>query len=150
LSTIPRSRIAALAAAFVLGTGCASNQVTRAPIQSSERTTTAAPANPAPKVTSPKQEFGFDIGDDYQLADYTQLVAYWKKLATQSDRMKLVSVGKTAEGREMYMAIITSPGNQAKLQRYKEISRKLAQARGLTDAEAMALAREGKAVVWID
>jgi hypothetical protein len=150
LSTIPRSRIAALAAAFVLGTGCASNQVTRAPIQSSERTTTAAPANPAPKVTSPKQEFGFDIGDDYRLADYTQLVAYWKKLATQSDRMKLVSVGKTAEGREMYMAIITSPGNQAKLQRYKEISRKLAQARGLTDAEAMALAREGKAVVWID
>ena len=48
------------------------------------------------------------------------------------------------------MAIITSPENLAKLDRYKEISRRLAHAEGLTDAQARALAREGKAVVWID
>ncbi|HEY9427954.1 MAG TPA: M14 metallopeptidase family protein [Gemmatimonadaceae bacterium] len=150
MRTSPRSRTAALAAAFVLGTGCASNPAARAPVQTTAQAPAAAPARPAPKITSPKQEFGFDIGDDYRLADYTQLVAYWKKLAAQSDRMKLVSVGSTAEGREMFMAIITSPENQAKLDRYKEISRKLALASGLTDAEAMALAREGKTVVWID
>lgn len=111
---------------------------------------TTTPPRPAPKVTTPKQEFGFDIGDDYRLANYTQLVAYWKKLATESDRMKLVSVGSTAEGREMYMAIITSSANQARLDHYREISQRLALAEGLTDAEARALAREGKAVVWID
>src|SRR5262245_63904197 len=53
------------------------------------------------KVTTPKEQLGFNFGDDYQLANYTQLVDYWKKLAQQSDRMKLVEIGKTAEGRTM-------------------------------------------------
>ena len=48
------------------------------------------------------------------------------------------------------MAIITSPENQKKLDRYKEISRRLALAEGLTEEQARALAAEGKAVVWID
>ena len=48
------------------------------------------------------------------------------------------------------MAIITSPENHKKLERYKEISRRLALAEGLTDEQARALAKEGKAVVWID
>lgn len=102
------------------------------------------------KVTSPKEQLGFSFGDDYQLANYTQLVEYWKKLAQQSDRMKLVEIGKTAEGRTMVMAIITSPENHRKLDRYKEIARRLASAEGLADDQARALAAEGKAVIWID
>jgi hypothetical protein len=84
------------------------------------------------------------------MASYSQLEAYWKKLATESDRMKLVDIGPTAEGRHQYMAIITSPENMKKLDHYKEISRRLALAEGLTDEQAHALAREGKAVVWVD
>src|SRR3989441_1543274 len=102
------------------------------------------------RITSPKAQFGFNLGDDYQLANYAQLTEYWKKLAQQSDRMKLVEIGKTAEGRPMLMAIITSPENHKKLDRYKEISRRLALAEGLTDEQAHALAAEGRAVVWID
>jgi hypothetical protein len=102
------------------------------------------------KITTPKEQLGFNFGDDYQLANYTQLVNYWKKLAQQSDRMKLVEIGKTAEGRTMVMAIITAPENHKKLDRYKEIARRLATAEGLTDDQARALAAEGKAVVWID
>ncbi|MFY9572994.1 MAG: M14 metallopeptidase family protein [Blastocatellia bacterium] len=102
------------------------------------------------KVTSPKEQLGFNFGDDYQLANYSQLVDYWKKLAQQSDRMKLVEIGKSAEGRTMLMAIITAPENHKKLDRYKEIARRLATAEGLTDDQARALASEGKAVVWID
>ena len=101
-------------------------------------------------IASPKAQFGFNLGDDYQLTNYVQLTDYWKKLAQQSDRMKLVEIGKTAEGRPILMAIITSPENHKKLDRYKEISRRLALAEGLTDQEARALAVEGKAVVWID
>ncbi len=108
------------------------------------------PAAQAPNVTSPKQFFGFNIGDDYQLATYTQFVDYWQKLDKESDRMKVVEIGKTAEGRPQLMAIITSPENFKKLDRYKEISRRLALAEGLTDEQARALAKEGKAVVWID
>jgi Zinc carboxypeptidase len=112
----------------------------------------AAPVLPAAAagVTSPKEQFGFDIGDDYQLVNYRQLVAYWKKLDAQSDRMSLVEIGRTAEGRTMVMAIITSPANQARLARYKDIAKRLALAKGLSDDGARRLAAEGKAVVWID
>jgi hypothetical protein len=104
----------------------------------------------AQTVTPPKQHFGFNIGDDYQLATYTQFVAYWQKLDKESDRMKVIEIGKTAEGRPQLMAIITSPENHRKLDRYKQISRQLALAEGLTDDQARALAREGKGVVWFD
>ena len=109
-----------------------------------------APASAQNRLTSPKDHFGFNIGDDYQLANYTQYEAYIKKLDQESDRLKVIEMGKSAEGRAMYLAIITSPENHKKLDRYKEISRRLALAEGLTDEQARALAKEGKSVVWID
>ncbi len=102
------------------------------------------------RITTPLQEFGHNIGDDYFLANYAQLTKYWEKLDQESDRMKVVRIGTSAEGRPMWMAIITSPENPAKLGRYQKIAARLAHADGLTDAQAHALAREGKAVVWID
>ncbi|MEO8681080.1 MAG: M14 family zinc carboxypeptidase, partial [Vicinamibacterales bacterium] len=108
-----------------------------------------APA-PAPKVTSPQQFFGHDIGADYVLPNYTKFVEYVKKLDAESDRMTVQSIGKTAEGRDQLMAIITAPENFKKLARYQEISKKLSAAEGLTDETARALAKEGKAVIWID
>lgn len=109
-----------------------------------------APAFGQARITSPKEQFGFSIGDDYHLANYTQLTEYFQKLDRESDRLKLVEMGKTAEGRTMYLAIVTSAANHNKLDRYREISRRLALADGLSDEQARALAREGKAVVWID
>jgi hypothetical protein len=102
------------------------------------------------RLTTPKQALGFEIGDDYQLATYTQLSAWWKALDAQSDRMTLVDIGQTEEGRRQLMAVITSPQNHRRLARYKEISRRLTLAEGLSDEQARALARRGKAVVWID
>ncbi len=104
----------------------------------------------AQNISTPKEHFGFNIGDNYQLATYTQTEAYVKKLAAASDRAKLVDIGKTEEGRSQFMLIITSAENQKKLDHYKEISRKLAYAEGLTAEQARALAAEGKSVVWID
>ncbi|WP_246153669.1 M14 family metallopeptidase [Terriglobus albidus] len=101
-------------------------------------------------ITSPKEALGFNIGDDYHVANYTQLEAYWKQLAAESDRMKLISIGNTSEGRPQYMAIISSPENLKNLDRYRAISQKLSLAKDLSDAEAHELAKEGKAVVWID
>jgi hypothetical protein len=115
---------------------------------------TSAPIaqQPAPPrhITTPKEALGFNFGDDYQLANYKQLEAYWKTLDRESDRMVLRDMGKTAEGRTQWMAIVTSPANHRKLARYQDISRRLALAEGLTDDQARALAKEGKAVVWID
>src|ERR1035438_1202557 len=108
------------------------------------------PAQTAPKITTPTEALGFNIGDDYQVANYTQLEAWWKKLAAESPRMKLESIGKTEEGRDQWMAIVTSPENMKQLARYKQIAAKLARAEGVSEPEARTLAKEGKAIVWID
>ncbi|MBU3078230.1 peptidase [Sphingomonas sp. XMGL2] len=108
-----------------------------------------APATSA-RITDPKDMVGGVPGSDYFLANYSNIGKWLQKIATESDRMKLVSIGKTAEGREQYMAIISSPENIRNLEHYRDISRKLALAKGLNDDQAHALAREGKAVVWID
>jgi hypothetical protein len=110
----------------------------------------ASTQSPAASISTPRQEFGASIGDDYFLVTYTQLEEYWKKLDRQSDRMQLVDIGRTEEGRVQWMAVISAPENLEQLDRYKDISRRLSLAEGLTDDQARALAAEGKAVVWID
>lgn len=104
----------------------------------------------AQTIPSPKDHFGFNMGDDYQLANYTQTEAYFKKLASTSDRVKLVDIGLTEEGRHQYMMVVSAPGNIKNLSKYKAISQKLAHAEGLSDGQARELAGQGKAIVWID
>src|SRR5687767_10897049 len=102
------------------------------------------------RITTPKEAFGFNFGDDYQLATYSQFARYWQTLDRESDRIVVQEIGKTTEGRPHLMAIVTSPENHRNLAQIKAISRRLALAEGLSDDQARALAREGKAVVWID
>lgn len=110
---------------------------------------TAISSVAAQKISTPKEHFGFNIGDNYQLTTFTQTEAYFKKLGETSDRAKYTVIGKTEEGRDQFMLIVTSPENQKKLERYKTISQKMGNA-DISVEEAKQLAREGKAVVWID
>ncbi|TDE10199.1 M14 family metallopeptidase [Dyadobacter psychrotolerans] len=102
------------------------------------------------QIPTPKEHFGFSIGDDYQLANFTQTEAYFQKIAKASDRVKLTVIGKTAENRDQHMLIVSSPENLKKLDRYKEISTKMAHADGISEEQARAMAAEGKSIVWID
>ncbi|MCC7416105.1 MAG: peptidase [Acidobacteria bacterium] len=104
----------------------------------------------AVSLTTPKTQFGFDIGDDYRLANYTQYVEYLKKLDAESARMTVLDIGPTEDGRTQYTAVITSPENQRRLDQIKATNRRLALAEDLTDEQARALARDAKVVVWID
>lgn len=103
----------------------------------------------AQSVTTPKQFLGHDVGDDYWLANYQQLSDYWKKVDSESDRVQVVSIGKTEEGRDQLMAIISDPANMRQLPRYRDMARKLALGQA-TPQEAEQMARDGKAVIWID
>ncbi len=109
-----------------------------------------APVAAAGPVTPPKAHFGFNMGDDYCLANYQQLAAYWAKVERESDRVKVVKIGTTEEGRPQHMAVVTSPANHRDLARYQDIARRLARAEGVDEALARKLAADGKAVVWID
>ena len=111
---------------------------------------TTARSQPPNPIPTPKEHFGFNIGDNYMLANYTQTEAYLKKLAAASDRCRYTVIGKTEEGRDEFMLIISSPENLKNLDHYRSISQQLAHAENLTDAQAHTLAAEGKTVVWID
>jgi hypothetical protein len=108
----------------------------------------ALPAFSAP-VPTPKEHLGYEPGADYQLADYKDLTGYFQKLAQSSDRIKLIEFGKTSEGRPMYLAIISSPENLKRLDEFKAMNAKMALG-SATPEEAAKIAREGKAIVWID
>lgn len=110
----------------------------------------ALPAAAQQRLTSPKDFFGHEIGADYVLPDYTKFAEYWAKLATESDRMELDTIGMTAEGRPQLMAIVSSPENLRNKERYRRIAERLARAEGVSEAEARQLAKEGKGIVWID
>ena len=105
---------------------------------------------PLPDITTPKESIGFNMGDDYCLANNVQLEKYWRTLERESDRMKLEVIGESEEGRDMLMAIVTSPKNHQRLEHYRQTSKRLGLAAGLDDDAARKLAKEGKAVVWID
>jgi len=101
-------------------------------------------------VPSPRDVLGFTPGEDYKLADFRQLQDYFQKLDAASDRVRVSSAGTSTEGNDMLVALISSEANLAKAERYREISKTLAYVRGVSPEGARALAREGKAVVWID
>ena len=104
----------------------------------------------AGSISPPESVFGFAPGADYKLATYEQSVEYFRKVAAESKYMKMVEAGPTSQGRTMYFALVSSPANLAKIDRYREIARRLAHPQGLSEAEAKQLAREGKAFVHID
>ncbi len=104
----------------------------------------------AQEIPHPDEVVGFELGSDYNLADLSQLYTYYEALAEASPRVVKEEIGRSVRGEPMYLLYISSEENLAQLDRWKEISARLARARGLSDDEARELAREGKAIVWID
>ncbi len=100
-------------------------------------------------VPTPKEHLGFTPGDDYKLADYAEVTGYFQKLARESGRIRLEEFGKSSLGKPMYVAFLSSEENLRQLERWKQVSRKLALGE-VNAAEARKLAGEGKAIVWID
>ncbi len=101
-------------------------------------------------VPRPEEVLGFKVGDDYHLATYIQAVQYFKKLAENSDRIKLFNIGKTSMGQTMTYAVISSAENIANLEKFKQIAKRLSLVSGLPPEEAKKLSQEGKAIVYID
>lgn len=83
--------------------------------------------------------------------DYTRDInAYFRLLASKSPRVKVWSIGTSEEGREMLVVAVSEESNLAHLERFKTITAKLADPRGLSEAEAQKLIAEGKPIYWAD
>ena len=102
------------------------------------------------QVPAPADVIGFAPGEDFTLAHYGPIVEYFRALDAASDRVVVTEIGDSSLGRPLLLAAISSEANIANLDRYREISSRLAQVTGVSDDEARQLAREGKAIIWID
>ncbi len=105
--------------------------------------TTARPSD----LPSPEQFFGYQMGADRKLANWDKLLEDYQTLAKSAKNMRLVELGKSSEGRPYIALFITSPANLAKLDRLKQLNARLADPRGLSEAEAQKVIAEARAVV---
>ncbi len=106
------------------------------------------PAAPA-TAPSPSEHLNLEVGADRTLADWSQVVSYFRALDAASERVAVTTIGKSTLGEEMILAAISSPENLANQGRIREVARRLADPRGLAGAEAEALVKEGKAVLLV-
>jgi hypothetical protein len=106
----------------------------------------AAPSPSARQAVpqTPEQFFGFRIGSDGELARYPRILEYIQHLSQTTNRLKHQELGRTTMGNPYVLATISSPDNLARIEKLKAISRRLADPRGLTEAEAKRLAQEGR------
>ena len=98
-------------------------------------------------LPSPEQFFGFRMGADHRLANWDRLHAYYQTLAKGSNKLRLVELGKSSEDRPYIALFISSPANLAKLDRLRQLNARLADPRGLSEAEARTLIADARAVI---
>ena len=99
-------------------------------------------------LPKPEQALGFQVGADRKLADWGQIVDYFKKLDEASDRVSVLELGRSTQGKPFIMAVISAPANLSNLERYREIQSLLADPRESVDS-ASELIRKGKVVTLV-
>lgn len=99
---------------------------------------------------TPKSVLGFQPTDDRTIADWKQITDYFAKLDAASDKVKVQEIGKSTLGKPLIVAFISAPENIKNLEKYKQISQKLADPRTVKDsAELENLLQNGKTIVSI-
>ncbi len=101
------------------------------------------------KVPTPEKVLGYVAGTPNKLTYTKDLYRYYRELEKATPRVRVfVAPEKSEEGREQLLVLVSDEANLAKLDRYKEITAKLADPRKITDAEAETLISEGKPFYW--
>jgi hypothetical protein len=98
---------------------------------------------------TPESWFGHKIGADRELLDWAKVVSYFAALGRSSDKIRVSEFGRSANGHPMIVAMISAPETLRNLDRYREIQRRLADARITSPEQAEPLVAQGKTVVLI-
>ncbi len=100
-------------------------------------------------VPSPQKALGYVVGTPEKLTYTKDINAYFRALDAASPRVKVWSIGKSEEGREMLLAAVSSEENLERIDRYKQFTAKLADPRKITAAESAELVRQAKPFYWL-
>lgn len=147
-----------LAAAFALTVGAAAQQPIDSAYTRQIRASTSEPRFntdltdhlPAdPRVPTPSALLGYVPGTVGHLSHVADINRYFRALAAATPRVRIFTVGMSDEGREMIVAAIADSATVAGLDGYREITRRLADPRGLSEEEARALIGRGKPIYYL-
>jgi hypothetical protein len=100
-------------------------------------------------VPSPDKVLGYIVGTPNKLTYSKDLYRYYRELARTSKRVRLFTAPeKSEEGKEQILVAVGDEATLAKLDRYKDITAKLADPRRVSETEAQSLIGEGKVFYW--
>ncbi|MCG3121399.1 MAG: hypothetical protein ALAOOOJD_04476 [bacterium] len=99
---------------------------------------------------SPESQLGFQVGADRKLADWNEIIRYLNLLDNSSERLQVMELGKSTEGRPLVFAVITAPQNFARLDDILNIQRRLADPRQVPADSLASYLRRGRTVVLIN
>jgi zinc carboxypeptidase len=101
------------------------------------------------KVPSPDKVLGYVVGTPNKLTYTKDLHRYYRELAKTSPRVRVFTAAERSEERKEQLLVAVGDENSlARLDRYKEITAKLADPRKINEQEASALISEGKVFYW--
>lgn len=102
------------------------------------------------QLPSPESQLGFPVGADRKLADWNEIIRYFYTLDKSSDRLQVIELGKSTEGRPLVFAVLTAPPNFARLDDILKIQRRLADPRQMHPDSLASYLRRGRTVVMIN
>ena len=95
-------------------------------------------------IPTPRDVIGHDIGAPNILDHYADILKYYRALAAKSPRVKIITTGKTEEGRETIIVLISSEENIKNIDTNRANLAKLADPRGLSEEQAKKVIGETK------
>ncbi len=101
------------------------------------------------KVPSPRDVLGYTIGTPGKLTSVDKIDGYFRALAKASSRVKVFSLGKSFEGREMIVAAIANKRTIARIDDYRQMTRQLADPRKTNREQADDIINVAKPIYWI-
>lgn len=104
---------------------------------------------PNGELVPPERHFGFRLGSDRKLARWPDMLRYFQAVAAASDRVRYAELGRATEGQPFVLLTISSAQNLGRLEELRQIQERLADPRGLTEAEADRLVADGRSVVLL-
>ena len=100
-------------------------------------------------VPTPLKALGYVPGTVGRLSKVADINRYFRAVAAASPRVRVFSLGTSEEGREMLVAAVASEATLARLDEYRAMAGRLADPRGLTDAERARLVQQAKPIYWL-
>ena len=95
-------------------------------------------------IPTPKAVLGYHIGAPYKLTYYADILKYYRALAAATPRVKIETIGKSDEGRELVVVWVSSDENIKNLQKNRDNLAKIADPRGLTPDQIKTLIQTTK------